>query len=224
MIKILVVEDEPNLRVALQKTLEFEGYLVITANNGLEALEKFSSDQVDLIISDIMMPLLDGYDFIYQIRKVNQAIPILLLTALETINDKEKAFNLGSDDYLVKPLVMKELLLRVKALLRRHKINSEQIIVLKHTIIDFKTQTLKINNQVIELNNKEFQLLFKLLSNPETIYSREQLLNEVWGHDAFSMDRTVDTHISWLREKAPSPDFEIITVWKLGYKVVINEN
>ena len=144
-----------------------------------------------------------------------------MLTALETIDDKEKGFNSGADDYLVKPIHMKELCLRARALLRRYKINSENKIELPHTLLDFNSQSLTINGKAVELNKKEFQLLFKLLSNPNVILSREKLLNEIWGFESESNDRTVDTHIRWLREKAASMDYEIVTVWGLGYKAVL---
>lgn len=221
MLKILVAEDEPHLRAAIAKSLRNEGYTVMECFDGKNALEVFYKEHIDLIITDIMMPRTDGNHLVAEIRKANTDIPILMLTALETIEDKEKGFNSGTDDYLVKPIQMKELCLRVKALLRRYKINSEKRIELPNTILDFNAQTLKIKGKSIELTKKEFQLLFKLLSNPNTIFSREKLLNEIWGSISDSADRTVDTHISWLREKAASPDYEISTAWGLGYKAVI---
>jgi len=221
MFKILIAEDEPHLRSAMAKSLKGEGYRIIECPDGQSALEVFYSEHIDLVITDIMMPRMDGNSLTAHIRKVNPDIPILMLTALETMDDKEKGFESGTDDYLVKPILMKELGLRVKALLRRYKINTEKRLELPNTIIDFGAQTLTISGKNIELNKKEFQLLFKLLVNPNKIFSREQLLNEIWGFESDSMDRTVDTHISWLRDKANSPDYEIVTVWGLGYKAVL---
>jgi len=221
MLKILIAEDEPCLKNAIAKTLQNDGFYTIECRDGIEALAAFRNEYIDLIVTDIMMPRMDGNQLTAEIRKTNKDIPILMLTALETIEDKEKGFNCGADDYLVKPIHMKELCLRVKALLRRYKINSENRIELPNTLLDINSQTLTIKGKAVELNKKEFQLLFKLLSNPDIILSREQLLNELWGFDNESNDRTVDTHISRLREKAASEDYEISTVWGLGYKAVL---
>ena len=221
MFKVLIAEDEPHLRAAMAKSLKGEGYRVIDCHDGQKALEVFYSEHIDIVITDVMMPRMDGNALTAHIRKVNPDVPILMLTALETIDDKEKGFESGTDDYLVKPILMKELVLRVKALLRRYKINTEKKLELPNTVIDFGEQSLKISGKAIELTKKEFQLLFKLLVNPNKIFSREMLLNEIWGFESDSTDRTVDTHVSWLRDKAASPDFEITTVWGLGYKVVL---
>jgi DNA-binding response OmpR family regulator len=144
-----------------------------------------------------------------------------MLTALDTFNDKEKGFTSGADDYLVKPVDMNELVLRVKALLRRYKIVSENKYEYKSIKIDYQKQMLEIDNEIIELTTKEFQLLYKLISSPNRIFTREQLMNEIWGFDSESYERTVDTHIKRLREKLITNDFEIITVRGLGYKVVL---
>lgn len=221
MIKILIVEDEHHLRAAFSQSLKNEGFSVTEADDGLNALNLFYLEHFDLIVTDIMMPRMDGFELVKQIRQTNKDIPIIMLTALETLEDKVVGFKSGADDYLVKPISMKELIVRIYAMLRRAKINSEQKIVLPHTVLDSYSQTLVIKEEEIQLNKKQFQLLFKLLSNPNIIYSREQLLNEIWGYDSDSNDRTVDTHISWLRTKAPSPDYEIVAVWGLGYKAVL---
>lgn len=221
MLQILVAEDEPNIRKLIAKSLTNAGYFVIECVDGKDALNVFTNQHIDLVVTDIMMPRMDGNALSSSIRKINNDIPILMLTALESIDDKEKGFNNGTDDYLVKPIIMKELILRVKALLRRYKINSENKIELNNTIINFNTNKVKVDGAEIELNKKELLLLFKLLTNPDIIYSREQLMNEIWGYDNESGDRTVDTHIRWLREKVPSLDFEIITVRGLGYKAII---
>ncbi|MCL2521508.1 MAG: response regulator transcription factor [Erysipelotrichales bacterium] len=222
MVKILVAEDELHLRSAIAKTLKNEGYTIIECFDGKNALESFLNEHIDIIITDVMMPRLDGNQLVTEIRKINKDVPIIMLTALETIKDKEKGFFSGIDDYLVKPILMKELVLRIKAVLRRIKINSEKRIELGSTILEIETQKLMIADKEVVLNKKEFQLLFKLLSSPNIIFSRERLLNEVWGYDSESADRTVDTHISRLKKKVVTEDFEILTVWGLGYKVVLN--
>jgi DNA-binding response OmpR family regulator len=221
MFKILVAEDEPHLRTIISKSLKNEGYTVIECFDGRNALEVFHSEHIDLVITDIMMPRTDGLALVNEIRKTNKDIPVLMLTALETIDDKTKGFDSGTDDYLVKPILMKVLCMRVKALLRRYKINSENKIVFNNSVLDFNEQSLIINGKSIDLAKKEFQLLFKLLANPDKVFSREKLLNEIWGYESDSTDRTVDTHISNLRKKAVSPDFEITSVWGLGYKAVL---
>lgn len=221
MLKILVAEDEVNIRKLISKTLENAGYSVVECCDGKIALEQFHSQHIDLVVTDVMMPNMDGNTLSSHIRKSNKDVPILILTALASIDDKEKGFNSGTDDYMTKPIIMKELILRVKALLRRYKINSDNKIELPNTILNFNTNTVKVNNADVELSKKEFLLLFKLLASPNIIYSREQLLDEIWGYDSESGDRTVDTHIKWLRDKVVSKDFEIVTVRGLGYKAVI---
>lgn len=168
-----------------------------------------------------MMPLMDGNKLTAEIRKISEDIPVLMLTALETIEEKEKGFNVGADDYLVKPFALKELVLRVKALLRRYSAVSENKIQLPHTELNYSTNTVLINGQGVELTKKEFLLLFKLLSNPNIIFSRDQLINEIWGFDSESNDRTVDTHIKCIRSKTENEDFKIVTVRGLGYKAVL---
>lgn len=221
MIKILVVEDEYNLRKAIVKTLETEGFSVSEACDGEDALDLFFNEHFDLIVTDIMMPNIDGNELVLEIRKTDKDVPIIMLTALDTLDDKISGFRSGTDDYLVKPISMRELVVRIRAMMRRMKINLEQKIVLANTTLDMKTQQLLVNKKEVHLNKKQFQLLFKLLSSPDTLFSREQLLDEIWGYESDSSARTVDTHISWLRKKVESPDFEIISVWGLGYKVVL---
>ena len=221
MLKILIAEDEAYLRAAIAKTLINDGFSVAECGDGEAALELYGSTHIDLVITDVMMPRMDGNRLTAELRKINRDVPILMLTALETIDDKARGFNNGTDDYLVKPVHMKELCMRVRALLRRYKINSENKIELPHMLLDFNAKSLRIDGNKIDLNKKEFLLLFKLLSNPGVILSRESLLNEIWGFESESSDRTVDTHIRWLREKAASADYEIATVWGLGYKAVL---
>lgn len=221
MFHILLAEDDENLRNALSKSLHNAGYTVTSAADGKTAYDKFCCEHFDLVITDIMMPLMDGNKLTAEIRKISEDIPVLMLTALEAIEDKEKGFNVGADDYLVKPFALKELVLRVKALLRRYGAVSENKIQLAHTELNYSTNTVLINGQGVELTKKEFLLLFKLLSNPNMIFSREQLINEIWGFDNDSCDRTVDTHIKCLRNKTENEDFKIVTVRGLGYKAVL---
>jgi len=221
MIKILVAEDERNLRELMVEGLLEEGYKAIGCFDGKDALRAYRTEHFDLIITDIMMPRMDGNEFAKEVRASNKDIPILMLTALETIDDKEKGFKSGTDDYLVKPIMMRELILRVKALLRRYKINSENKIEIGSTFLDAANQTLKISGKSIELTKKEFQLLFTMLTHPDKAFTREQLFDKIWGYDSESYDRTVDQHIVLLRQKAVSDDYEIKTIWGLGYKVVL---
>lgn len=221
MFKILIAEDDNNLRNIVVSTLKKENYTVFAAENGKAALDLFYAEKVDLVITDVMMPIMDGNALCGELRKVTPDIPILMLTALETIDDKERGFNSGADDYLTKPFALKELLLRIKALLRRYGETYEDRVTLPHTELDYGKLRTIVNGAEVELTKKEFLLLFKLLSNPNMIFSREQLMDEIWGYDSDSADRTVDTHIKWLRDKVQSDDFKIITIRGLGYKAVL---
>lgn len=221
MIKVLVIEDDKNIRKMLCKTLENNGYDCIEANNGIQGLEQFETTNVDMIITDIMMPRMDGNEFTTHIRRKYPDIPILMLTALEDFQSKEKGFISGTDDYMVKPIDTKEMLLRIKALLRRYKLAKEKQIKWKNIKLSYDNNSCLINEKNIELTKKEFQLLFKLMSNPNIIYTREQLMNAIWGYNSLSYDRTVDTHIKKIRERIKAADFEIITVRGLGYKGVL---
>lgn len=221
MFKILLAEDEKNLRNVLTSTLGKEGYFVTPTENGQIAFDKFCEEKFDLVITDVMMPVMDGNELTAKIRAIMPDTPILMLTALETIDDKERGFGAGADDYLTKPFALKELLLRIKALLRRYGEVCENKIVLPHTELNYNTNSAIINGNPVELTKKEFMLLFKLLSRPNMIFSREQLMDDIWGYDSESNDRTVDTHIKWLREKAENEDFKIVTVRGLGYKAVL---
>lgn len=221
MLKVLIVEDDSRLREIIAKNLEKNGYEVYQAINGEEGYHKFEEVYVDLVIADIMMPRVDGNTLIKRIRYMNKDIPIIMLTALESYYDKVKSYNNGADDYMVKPVDMKELILRIKALLKRYKIVSESVFNLGTLHMDFKSKTCMISKKQVVFTIKEFDLLYKLLSSPNQIFTREQLLNEIWGYDNDSYERTVDTHIKRLREKISIKEFEIITVRGLGYKVVL---
>lgn len=221
MFKILLAEDEVNLNKILTSQLKKEGYMVYSAINGRDAYEQLLCESVDLVITDVMMPYMDGNELTKKIREISTDIPVLMLTALEALDDKEKGFNSGADDYLTKPFALKELLLRVKALLRRYKKATEGKLLFANTALDYSAMTLSVNGEEITLNKKEFQILFLLLSNPNLIFSRGQILQEIWGIDSDTNDRTIDTHITWIRSKVHSPDFEIVTVRGLGYKAVL---
>lgn len=221
MFKILIAEDDKNLRNIVANTLKKENYTVFSAENGKAALDLYYAEKVDLVITDVMMPVMDGNELCAELRKISRDLPILMLTALEALDDKEKGFNSGTDDYLTKPFALKELLLRIKALLRRYSEAYENKIILPHTVLDYGTLSVTIDGEHKELTKKEFLLLFKLLSNPNIIFSREQLMDDIWGYDSDSTDRTVDTHIKWLRNKVDSGDFKIVTVRGLGYKAVL---
>lgn len=222
MFKVLVAEDEFYIRELICKNLEKNGFETLKAKDGQEAYEIFSNTHIDIVITDIMMPQMNGVSLSRMIRQLNQDIPIIMLTALDTFSDKERGFNSGVDDYIVKPVDMNELVLRVKALLRRYKIISENKFTHKSIELDYNTQLLYVGQKLIDLTTKEFQLLYKLISSPNRIFTREQLMNEIWGFDSESYERTVDTHIKKLRNKILTKDFEIITVRGLGYKVVLH--
>lgn len=219
MFRILVVEDNKNLRTLMSARLKQAGYQAFQAEDGVKALELLETEQVDLIISDIMMPGVDGYQLTEMLRQANYDMPILMVTAKETFEDKEKGFRVGTDDYMVKPINMNEMLLRVEALLRRAKIANDHKIQIGDVSLDYDTLTVTAPDMTYELPKKEFYLLFKLLSYPKKIFTRQQLMDEIWGMDSDANDRTVDSHIKKLRKRFENrPEFQIITIRGLGYK------
>jgi DNA-binding response OmpR family regulator len=219
MVSILVVDDNESIRKLICAYLEEEGYNVFHASNGLEALDLLANTNVDMMIADIMMPKMDGYTLTQDLRRANYNFPILMITAKETFEDKKKGFNAGTDDYMVKPIDMNEMLLRVTALLRRAKISNEKKITIGNIILDYEALSVITPNEVFVLPKKEFYLLFKLLSYPKKIFTRQQLMDEIWGLDTDADERTVDVHIKRLREKFDKlQEFEIITIRGLGYK------
>lgn len=219
MFQILIVEDNKNLLMLMKARLEQAGYKVLQAQNGQEALEILEDQQVDLMISDIMMPQMDGFELIKSLRDANYSLPILVVTAKEGFEDKEKGFSLGTDDYMVKPIDMNEMILRVAALLRRAKITNEHKIIIGEIVLDYDNLSINGPDLQLELPKKEFLLLFKLLSYPKRIFTRQQLMSEIWGLDTEIDERTVDSHIKKLRKKFEDrPEFKIITIRGLGYK------
>lgn len=221
MIKILVVEDDIKLNKLVRTVLEQNGYSADMALNGQSGIDKFNEGHYDLIISDIMMPVMDGYGFAEKIRSVNQDIPILFMTAMDDFDAKKKGFLLGIDDYMVKPIDTNELVLRTGALLRRSQIVSERKLVIGGTTLEYDSMTAITSSGRIELPQKEFYILYKLLSYPNKIFTRSQLMEEFWGADSETVERTVDVHITRIRDKFKNnSDFEIATIRGLGYKAV----
>ena len=212
MFNILVVEDDKNLRKLITTYLQRNKYNTYEATNGEEALNVLDQSYIDLIVSDIMMPKMDGYELIKSLREAKYDVPILIITAKSEIEDKKEGFLLGADDYMVKPINIEEMLLRVQVLLRRSKSASEKKIQIGDLLLNYN------------LAQKEFYLLYKLLSTPNTIFTRQELIEEVWGLESDSDYRTVDVHIKRIREKMKDVDeFEIVTIRGIGYKAIIHE-
>lgn len=221
MFNILVVEDNLDLRELFVTTINNAGYRAFGATDGLDALNLMDNTHIDLIVADIMMPKMSGYELTKELRSLGNSIPILMVTAKDDYDSLQKGFSFGADDYMIKPVNVNELLLRIQALLRRARINSEKKIVIGSTIIDYESMTVKYNDDDIVLPLKEFNLLFKLLSFPGKIFTRQQLMDEIWGMDSETYDRTINTHINRLRDRfSNNQDFEIVTIRGLGYKAV----
>lgn len=224
MFKILVVEDNKNLRKLMTTYLKNNNYEVLEAEDGEMALDVIDTNHVDLIVTDIMMPKLDGYELTRELREANYTMPILAVTAKESIDDKKEGFLSGVDDYMVKPVDMDEMVLRVGVLLRRANIVNQRQLTIKNVRLSYDEYTLTKGKEVIQLPLKEFQLLYKLLSFPNKIFTRQDLMDEIWGLESESDMRTVDVHIKRLREKLENIDeFEIITIRGIGYKAIIKE-
>jgi len=224
MISILIVDDDPHIRELLRLYLRKEGYQLLEAKDGQEALDVLEVKSVQLAIVDIMMPHIDGYELCAKIRKYYD-LPVLMLTAKGEISDKEKAYTVGTDDYVVKPFEPKEVLFRVRALLRRYQMVNQEEIQIGKTMIDRKSYTVFTGGKTMILPLKEFELLAQLASFPHRIFTREQLIELVWGSDFEGNDRTVDVHIKRLRERfsQSQDDFIIQTVRGLGYKMEVND-
>lgn len=224
MFKVLVVEDDKNLRKLMTTYLKRNEYITYEATNGVEALEIMDTNYVDLIISDIMMKEMDGYELTKSLRDANYKVPILLVTAKSAIEDKREGFLLGADDYMVKPIDMEELILRVKVLLKRANVANEQKLIIGNLILDYKQMSVVYKAKNYQLAQKEFQLLYKLLSTPDTIFTRQELIEEIWGLESESDFRTVDVHIKRIREKLEDvKEFEIVTIRGIGYKAIIKK-
>ncbi len=222
MFNILIAEDDNDIRSMMSEYLENNGFNIFEAEDGEKAFDIMDSNHIDLMITDIMMPNINGYTLTKDLRGSGFDLPILMITAKETIEDKEQGFLLGTDDYLVKPIILKEMLLRVNALLKRSKADADKKIILKNTELNYENFTALLNGNEVILTKKEFLLLFKLLSNSNRIFSRAKLMDEIWGYDTESDDGTIKVHISKLRDKFKgNGDFEIVTLKGLGYKAVL---
>lgn len=222
MFNILVVEDDKNTRRLMEAVIKSSGYSVYTAENGLNAFDVLDSQQIDLIILDVMMPKMDGYTFLKEFRISDDSTPILMISAKTLPDDIKKGFKLGTDDYMTKPFDEEEMILRINALLRRSKITSEHLLTIDDLILDYDSFTVKRGNEPeIQLPQKEFLLLYKLLSYPGKIFTRLQLMDEFWGMDSESGDSTVTVHINRLRKRFEDySEFKIETVRGLGYRAV----
>ncbi len=221
MFRILVVDDDKNTRLFLKAVLENAGYTVSVASDGVQALQIMDKEHIDLIVLDIMMPNMDGYELTKAIRDSDNNLPILMISAKQLPADKHKGFLVGTDDYMIKPIDDEEMLYRIKALLRRAKIASEHKIVIGDVVLDYDSLTVSRGSEQVELPQKEFLLLFKLLSYPGKIFTRIQLMDEIWGADSETGWETVTVHIGRLRKKFEGWDeFQIEAVRGLGYKAV----
>lgn len=222
ILSILVVEDDKDLNYLMKTVLRNKGYNILSAYNGKEALSLMDNHHIDLIITDVMMPYMDGFTLLDEIRSAKILTPVLLVTAKGEYDDKDTGFSLGADDYMVKPIDIKEMVLRVSALLRRSQIAAERKLMIGETELDIDKLSVSKNDTIIILPPKEFFLLYKLLSYPERVFTRYEIMDEIWGYDTESTTKTVDVHISKLRSKFDEfDDFKIVAVRGLGYKAVI---
>ena len=221
MFKILIAEDDRELRQLFQHVLTKNGYAAVGVSNGEEALAAMDTSYYDLIISDIMMPKLDGYELVRSLREAGNSIPVLMITAKDAFDDMRLGFVSGSDDYMVKPVNVNEMVLRIQALLRRAQMVADRRQSIGTTSFEFDSFTVRRESDTLVLPQKEFLLLYKLVSSPGHIFTRQQLMDDIWGVDSQTDPRTVDVHINRLRDHfRENPDFEIVTVRGIGYKAV----
>lgn len=219
MFTVLVAEDDLALRKMMCAFLGMNGFRTLPATNGEEALDAIDRVLPDLVIADVMMPVMDGWELTHRLRQLYPRMPILMVTARDSLDDKRHGFQAGADDYLTKPIDLDEMLLHINALLRRAQAMTSHRIEVGQTVLDYDSLSITRGETVLTLPKKEFFLLFKLLSSPKQIFTRRQLMDEIWGMDAMSDERTVDVHVKRLREKCEIfPDFQIVTVRGLGYK------
>ena len=220
MFKVLIAEDDRDLRQLFGHVLIQKGYFVKGVSNGQEALDELEKDNFDVIISEIMMPVMDGYTLVRQLRDAGNNIPVLMITAKDAFNDMYMGFHSGTDDYMVKPVNINEMVLRIGALLRRAKMISERKQVIGSTIMEYDSFTVVSDGESIVLPQKEFALLYKMASYPSRIFTRQQLMDDIWGYDSESDTHTVEVHIGKLRERfRDNKDFKIVTIRGVGYKV-----
>jgi len=221
MQKILIAEDDFKLRQVFVRALSREGYAVKAVSNGQEALDAVNQEYYNLVMTDIMMPVMDGYELVRELREAGNTIPVLMITAKDAFDDMRQGFRSGSDDYMTKPVNVNEMLLRVEALLRRADIMNTRRLVIGGTTLEWDSYTAITGDESMVLPQKEFMLLYKLASYPNRLFTRQQLMNEIWGYDSDSDTHTVDVHIAKLRDRFRSnQDFKIVTMRGVGYKVV----
>ena len=221
MMKILIAEDDRELRQLFAHVLTRNCYSVTGVSNGQEALEAMEQDYYDLIITDIMMPVMDGYELVRQLREVGNITPVLMITAKDAFDDMSMGFRFGVDDYMVKPINVNEMVLRVRALLRRAQMIHDRRQNIGETVMECDSLTVIVKGESMVLPQKEFMLLYKMAAYPGKIFTRQQLMDEIWGYDSESDSHTVDVHIGRLRERfRNSEDFKIVTIRGVGYKVV----
>jgi len=221
MLKILVVEDDKELRRLFSHVLIKNGYTVKEVANGKEALEAIDGEYYDLIISDIMMPVMDGYELVRSLREAGNNTPVMMITAKDAFDDMRLGFLSGTDDYMVKPINVNEMVLRVQALLRRAQMINERKQTIGGTVLECDTFTVHSPKESIILPQKEFMLLYKMASYPGRIFTRQQLMDDIWGYDSESDTHTIDVHIGRLRDRfRDNDDFKIVTIRGVGYKVV----
>ena len=221
MFRILIAEDDAALSQLFSRVLVRSGYLPFTAADGQEALDILEREYIDLIISDIMMPRMDGYTLVRQLRDAGNTLPVLMITAKDGFSDMQQGFLSGTDDYMVKPVNINEMVLRVGALLRRAQMINERRQTIGSTVLEYDSMTVYQGGAGTVLPQKEFQLLYKLASYPGRIFTRQQLMDDIWGVESETEARTVDVHINRLRDRfRDNPDFELVTVRGLGYKAV----
>lgn len=219
--KILIVDDEEHIRELIRFYLDKEGFSVVQAAGGEEALQLLENEYIDLAIVDIMMPVMDGFQLVEEMKEMKD-IPVIMLTAKSQSADKLRGFSLGIDDYVTKPFDPDELLARVKTILKRYSINSQNIVTLHDVVFDGDKYEIRYKDQTIHLPLKQFELAFELAKNPNQIFTREQLIEKIWGMDYDGFDRTVDVHIKRIRENLGHlPGFKVVTVRGLGYKIEV---
>ncbi len=224
MFNVLIVEDEKNIRKLIEINLNNEGYKTITAENGKDALEKLSENHVDIMLVDAMMPIMDGYEFIKTVRGDGSLIPAIMVTARDTLSDKSMGFDVGVDDYVVKPIEFDELFMRMKAVMRRAKIVTERKITIGNTVLDYDALTVSNNDIKVVLTKTEFSILYKLLSYPERSFSKSMLFQEFWSWDSDTEEDIVKVYINRIRNKiSPFTNIDIETVRGIGYRGIKNE-
>ncbi len=221
MVKILIAEDDMELRCLFTHVLQKHEYAVREVGNGAEALQALQEEFFDLVISDIMMPEMDGYTFVQQLRKDGNTIPVLMITAKDAFDDMRQGFQSGTDDYMVKPVNVNEMVLRVQALLRRAQMIHERKQTIGNTVLEYDTFTVSWGSNSVILPQKEFMLLYKMASYPGRIFTRQQLMDDVWGYVSENDTHTVDVHICRVRDRLrDNTDIKIVTMRGVGYKVV----